>query len=130
MTVGFLGLIVSPMSFHVKWLQDLFANSSISVAMSSGLAEGLLIFATLVVCADTLARDAVGSIKGWKQFSLICSGVILFMTIIVMTAAHDHMKQGTLNGEGHGIQLLLFSAAIFASVVSVLSENRNKYVGP
>jgi hypothetical protein len=54
MTVGFLGLLVSPMSFHITWLDAVLSNSAFGHALDTGLAEGLLMFATLVVCADTL----------------------------------------------------------------------------
>lgn len=129
MTVVFLGLIISPMSFHLAWF-PLYLNDGTGFVESvlPALSGGLLFSATLVICADTIARG-VSQKNDSKKWAMAISICILLVVFIAMLSTKSSMNVYALSENARTFQVVFFVFSILLSGLSITAEPRNIYLG-
>lgn len=134
--IGFifvLGIIVSPLSFHVEWVRVIGEESGFAFdkGITSAFAQGLLVSSIFVMSTENILREldfaipripASGALTDVVTPLAMCSGGLIIASFVCLMAWGAPMSLGKLDQGAMILQGVLFLASLVVSSVSIMTK--------
>lgn len=120
-----MGIIMSPMNFHLYWLTDLMAGPREVPGLVRGFSQGILIFASLVIAVDVYGRTYEAKSRE-GQFCRNTSVIAIILIAIVLISSAGAIQDQEV--QAWGVQAAIFLTVLSLSAFSSVIPVKNSYV--